>query len=214
MLSVNQALASHGVNIVFRRALSHGDLVVWEALRTDLEFCNLSEHQDRVSWALEPSGQFLVNSMYKLLLQGPAWPCAKLIWKANLPLKIKIFTWQLAIDRLPSSEQINHRHGPTDSFCVMCGHVESTDHIFFKCGFAIFMWSGIRTILNVTWNPSFFAQFFQIISSLSHGHEKAVWILFAAQSMALWQIRNKIAMENSFPNQPADCVLKTLVFLQ
>jgi hypothetical protein len=27
-------------------------------------------------------------------------------------------------------------------------------------------------------------------------------------------IRNKIAMEHSFPNQPADCVLKTLLFLQ
>jgi hypothetical protein len=41
-----------------------------------------------------------------------------------------------------------------------------------------------------------------------------VWILFAAQSWALWHIRNKIAMEHSFPNQPADCVHKTLFFLQ
>jgi hypothetical protein len=69
-------------------------------------------------------------------------------------------------------------------------------------------------MLNVTWNPTFFAQFFQIISVLSYGHRRAVWILFAAQSWALWHIRNKIAMKNSFPNQPADCVLKTLLFLQ
>jgi hypothetical protein len=41
-----------------------------------------------------------------------------------------------------------------------------------------------------------------------------MWIFFAAQSWALWHIRNKIAMEHSFPNQPTDCVLKTSLFLQ
>jgi hypothetical protein len=75
-------------------------------------------------------------------------------------LKIKIFTWQLAINRLPSSEQINHRHGPTDGFCVLCGQIESADHIFFSCGFTSFMWSGIRAMLNVTWNPTSFMKGF------------------------------------------------------
>jgi hypothetical protein len=41
-----------------------------------------------------------------------------------------------------------------------------------------------------------------------------VWILFAMQSWAFWHIRNKIVMEQSFPNQPTDCVLKTSLFLQ
>jgi hypothetical protein len=100
-------------------------------------------------------------------------------------LKIKIFTWQLAINRVPSSEQMNHMHGPTDGFCVLCGQIESADHIFFSCGFAGFMWSEIRAMLNVTWNPTTFTQFFQIIYVLSHGHRRAVWILFVAQSWAL-----------------------------
>jgi hypothetical protein len=68
MLSVNQALANPGVNIAFHRTLSPRDLAVWVALRTDLESCTLSEGRDRVSWALEPSDQFSVNSMYKSLL--------------------------------------------------------------------------------------------------------------------------------------------------
>jgi hypothetical protein len=129
-------------------------------------------------------------------------------------LKIKIFTWQLAINRLPSSEQINHRCGPTDGLCVRCGQVELADHIFFSCAFAAFMWSGVRAMLQVNWNPTSFAQFFRIISELSPGHGRAVWILFAAQSWVLWHICNKIVMEQSFPNQSADCVLKTFVFLQ
>jgi hypothetical protein len=97
-------------------------------------------------------------------------------------LKIKIFTWQLAINRLPSSEQINHRCGPTDGLCVMCGQVESADHIFFYCAFDAFMWSGVRAMLQVNWNPTSFAQFFRIILELSPGHGRAVSILFAAQS--------------------------------
>jgi hypothetical protein len=113
---VNQALSTPRLNIQFRRSLSPADLTPWVALRTDLDACNISDGQDRVSWALEPSGQFSVNSMYRCLLHGAAWPCARFIWKANLPLKIKIFTWQLATNRLPSCEQINHRHGPTDGF--------------------------------------------------------------------------------------------------
>jgi hypothetical protein len=79
----------------------------------------------------------------------------------------------------------------------MCGLVESADHIFFSCGFTAFMWSGIRTMLQVTWNPTSFAHFFQIISVLSPGHRRVVWILFAAQSWMLWHIHNKIAIEHS-----------------
>jgi hypothetical protein len=120
-ISVNQALEAPHLNIHFRRSLNPADLESWSALREELALCNLSEGQDRVSWALEPSGLFSVNSMYNHLLQGAAWPCAKFIWKAKLPLKIKIFTWQLAINRLPCSEQINHRFGPSDGLCVLCG---------------------------------------------------------------------------------------------
>jgi hypothetical protein len=84
-LLVYQALSNPGMNIKFCRALSPEDLAVWDALLTGLEPCSLSEGHDKVSRALEPSGEFLVNSMYKRLLQGAAWPCAKIIWKSNLP---------------------------------------------------------------------------------------------------------------------------------
>jgi hypothetical protein len=35
-----------------------------------------------------------------------------------------------------------------------------------------------------------------------------------AQSWALWHILNKISIENLFPKQPADCVFKSIIFLQ
>jgi hypothetical protein len=76
------------------------------------------------------------------------------------------------------------------------------------------MWSGLRAMRNVSWNPSSFANFIQIVTELSHETRVSFWSLFAAQSWALWHIWNKIAIEKSFPNQPADWVFKTLLFLQ
>jgi hypothetical protein len=39
-------------------------------------------------------------------------------------------------------------------------------------------------------------------------------LFFAAQSWALWIIRNKFTIEHKLPSQPADCFFKTAIFLQ
>lgn len=40
------------------------------------------------------------------------------------------------------------------------------------------------------------------------------WLLFTAQSWALWLIRNKATIDSLFVRQPADVIFKTLIFLQ
>jgi hypothetical protein len=72
----------------------------------------LSNNGDTVRWTLDPSGRFSVSSLYQKINQGPSQPHESLLWSAKLPLKIKIFLWQMAKGRLPSNEQINRRHGP------------------------------------------------------------------------------------------------------
>ena len=59
------------------------------------------------------------------------------LWTAILPLKIKIFTWQLALDRLPSSTQLAKRLARFDGKCAMCGEDEDASHIFFSCALPI-----------------------------------------------------------------------------
>jgi hypothetical protein len=120
----------------------------------------------------------------------------------------------MAKGRLPSNAQINRRHGASDGNCALCGHVETVDHIFFSCHLACFAWSGIRETLGVQWNPQSFQDFFGLVNSLSVSFKSAIWILFAAQSWALWIIRNKITIEHKLPSQPADCFFKTSIFLQ
>jgi hypothetical protein len=175
---------------------------------------SLSSLPDSVSWGLESNGKFSVSSLYRKINQGPSLPHESLLWSAKLPLKIKIFLWQMAKGRLPSNAQINRRHGASDGNCALCGTSETVDHIFFSCHLACFAWSGIREALGVQWNPHSFQDFFGIVNSLPISFKSAIWLLFAAQSWALWIIRNKFTIEHKLPSQPADCFFKTSIFLQ
>jgi hypothetical protein len=126
-------------------------------------------------------------------------PLTKYIWNNHLPLKIKNFTWQLSQGRLPSNEQIQPRGGRSDGLCALCGQIEIVDHIFFQCPLASFLWSGVRDLFSVDWNPQSQVEWFSILDSLNPKAQRPVWVFFAAQSSALWTTRNKFYIERKFP---------------
>jgi hypothetical protein len=211
---VAQALSISPATLQFRRSFGPKEVDAWELLVQDLQQVHLSSEVDQVKWALEPHGKFSVSSLYRKINQGPSLLHEKLLWKARLPLKIKIFLWQMAKGKMLANEQIHRRHGRSNGQCVLCGQVESINHIFFSCVLASFMWSGIREAFGVQWNPKTLDDFLAILNRLTPIVRQSFWILFAAQSWALWLIRNKLTIENSFPKQPADCFYKTGMFLQ
>ena len=86
---------------------------------------------DLVRWDLEPSGRTSVASMYRKLAQGASVAHCRDVWSATLPLKIKIFTWQLALDRLPTCSQLAKHLALRNEFCSLCGQIEDASHIFF-----------------------------------------------------------------------------------
>jgi hypothetical protein len=46
---------------------------------------------------------FSVKLLYFKLYQGMSVAHFKDMWESRVPLKIKIFSWQLALDKLPSN---------------------------------------------------------------------------------------------------------------
>jgi hypothetical protein len=166
-----------------------------------------------VSWRLEPSGRFSTRSLYRALRNGPKLPLTKLIWQPRIPLKIKIFTWLSCRGRLPSNNLIRSR-GASDGNCALCGLPESVDHILFQCILAKFMWSGVRSMFGVNWNPRSLQEWFVILLTLNAQARRMIWTFFAAQSWALWTTRNKFTLENKFPQQLANYVFKCLINLQ
>jgi transcription elongation factor Elf1 len=70
------------------------------------------------------------------------------IWRAKLPLKIKIFLWQVCNDKIKSAEQLKAKNwnGPLE--CKLCGEVKSTSHIFLECAVAMFSWRVVSDVVG------------------------------------------------------------------
>jgi hypothetical protein len=119
------------MGIRFRRTFNQLASEEWRQLLLILENTTLCQGQDNITWGLDPSRVYTVSSMYNKLSQGASVAHFKEIWATKLPLKIKIFSRQLALGHLPSSDLITYRHGPASGRCALCNHVENINHIFF-----------------------------------------------------------------------------------
>ena len=136
------------------------------------------------------------------------------IWGARLPLKLKNFTWQLALDRLPAGKQLAERKGSSNGRCRLCGEIEDTTHIFFSCVLAKLGWSVVRQLLGCSWSPANFPQFHVIVQHLLGQRRRLAWVLISVLFWSLWVTRNKLAIEGVVLKHPSDLVYKFMMFLQ
>jgi hypothetical protein len=213
MISVAQACGEPGA-VRFWQNFDAELRLEWLELVTVMDVTQLGVGPDAVRWTLDPSGVFTVKSMYSKLSQGASVAHFKDVWDAKLPLKVKIFTSQLVINKLPTRSLIAAILGPSMGRCALCDAIEDVNHIFITCSLAKFMWSFIRQLLDCAWSPANFPQFSAIVANLLGGQQRVIWALFAAQSWALWLTRNKLSIESKLIKHPADVIFKTLVFLQ
>jgi len=76
----------------------------------------LSNDSDSPVWTWEKSGNFSVKSFYYSLCRDQTTMPNKHIWKARVPLKIKVFMWlsqQEAILTKDNMAKRNWQRGPT-----------------------------------------------------------------------------------------------------
>ncbi|XP_058733701.1 uncharacterized protein LOC131605347 [Vicia villosa] len=131
-------------------------LADWEKVRTILEaFGNLGEEKDGVEWMPNSSDGFSVASCYevyasKRILYGPNcrfYEAKGLVWKSEVPFKIKAFGWRLLANRLPTKDLLVLRGVsiPFDNLkCSFCRfHLENRDHSFFACSYVKNIWKEI-----------------------------------------------------------------------
>ena len=174
-MSVADALRSPPSEIHFKRELLGPEQASLVALRQLIDRVVLSDQPDAVSWALTSSGKFSVKSLYRKLCQGPSQLVVAGLWKARLPLKIKLFLWQMFRDKLPTSLNVAKRNGPADGPCALCGDPEDANHAFFRCPLARFAWSAVRSAARVTWDPRSAAELIHILDALQGPTKRVVW---------------------------------------
>ena len=147
-IMVADALRVHPPTISFFRPLEAGEATAWEALVAELEGWSLSHDQDQIDWKLAASRKFSVKSLYEKLTEGNELDMARRLWNAGIPLKIKIFMWQMFRNRLPTSDNVAKCNGLTNGTCAICGLGEDANHVFFRCCLARFAWSAVRDTFN------------------------------------------------------------------
>jgi len=124
------------------------------------------------------------------------------LWKTKLPLKIKVFLWQLSHNKLQSAVALKKRGWKGDPYCCLCGRLETTKHIFFSCSLARFVWSGVGLAFSRDTIP-------KSLDDLQVGgivvffktNMRLGFIMFAGFAWALWKARNKTwRLKRSFRN--------------
>ena len=92
-------------------------------------------------WNLNKNKRFTIKSVYEWLERDLAGPNFKWIWKASIPLKIKIFLWQLFQNAVLIRDNLWKRNCPGNPICSFCTNMETANHLFFTCSLARTVWA-------------------------------------------------------------------------
>lgn len=201
----------------FKRSLTSQEYDSWLGLLEDIKDVTLTDNKtDSVHWELDKSRKFSTKSLYRFITdRGTISRVAQLVWKSKIPLKIKIFLWQLFNNKLQTAQNLAKKGWKGDVKCCLCGVTESVDHIFFHCPMAIFVWSFIKHTFGLGGFPKDLNDFCQ--SWLRGGvslPNKLIMFLFAGISWALWNSRNKLAISKVAPKASSDVIFNAISYMQ
>jgi hypothetical protein len=132
------------LNIYFRRGLVGQLCEQWMDLVAHLVHIRLNTTSDTFRWDLSADGSFSVHSMYKGLITNVNVAWHKDIWKAKMPLKIKIFMWYLHSGVVLTKDNLLKHNWKENAKCSFCTQNETIDYLFFHCQLAKFIWRLVR----------------------------------------------------------------------
>lgn len=119
--------------------------------------------EDFWAWEKEKHGNYSVKSAYQLLEDeqdrtvgnhdGPGvsdeqqW---KLIWKLDVPPKVKVFWWRVLHEYLPAKKVLHKKHIEPTAFCETYGaDEESIRHVLVECTVAKLFWDPTKALIGV-----------------------------------------------------------------
>jgi hypothetical protein len=126
-------MAQRGWRMNFRRRLNENQQNQLRQMRDMLSACALSTEKDMVKWIWEKSGTFSVKSMYNHLFSLEGNNPTKKLWKAKVPMKIKIFMWLIDANAILTKDNLSRKNWEGDKRCFFCNIFESIEHLFFDC---------------------------------------------------------------------------------
>ncbi|XVF17816.1 hypothetical protein REPUB_Repub10bG0157100 [Reevesia pubescens] len=158
---------------------------------------------DILVWHYDRKGQYTVRSGYRLLcsstpgnnvsLASASSPAGKrvseLLWRANVPPKLRVFAWKAVNDILPTFDNLSKRNIDVDRQCSRCfGHNETALHVLRDCAFA----DGVWKLRNLSWarDGSEPDNILTWMHTAVDTADQDMLQRFMAQIWALWKARN------------------------
>ncbi|KAJ1698015.1 hypothetical protein LUZ63_006527 [Rhynchospora breviuscula] len=117
--------------------------------------CRFSNGNALPWWNWTTTGIFSSSSAYGVLSNsGVLSMYHPFLWNMKSPPKVRIFLWLLLQDRLHTQQNLLLRGWPSATACPSCTStfVETTDHLFLQCQFAIDVWTLVQIRFSL---PSF-----------------------------------------------------------
>lgn len=175
----------------------------------------ITEEADAVTWALEKSGQYTVRSMYRMMAhRGVINYRMRTVWGCKLPMKLKIFLWQIMQDKLQTGTNLKKKKWKGNHKCTICDVPETSDHIFFTCILARFTWTCIKEAMGWDRVPIGLQDFLEKWVKRGSKNNNLVIYCFTIVLWSLWTTRNKFAIEGVFPSQPLEILIKINFWMQ
>uniref|UniRef100_A0A453EVL0 Uncharacterized protein n=1 Tax=Aegilops tauschii subsp. strangulata TaxID=200361 RepID=A0A453EVL0_AEGTS len=102
--------------------------------------------------------------------------------------------WQWIRGRIPSGVEVRKRNGPGTGLYPLCGVPEDSNHIFFTCLSAQFLWGCFREVVGGNWCHTNFPDMFAELQA-SFPHSRHIrWLEIGTLAWTLWTIRNRFVI--------------------
>jgi hypothetical protein len=169
---------------------------------------------DGVVWGLTPNKRFSTKSVYQCLERNIAGSHNKWIWKAKIPLKIKIFLWQLFQNAVQTRDNLKRRKWEGSPLCSFCNQIETANHLFFSCSHARVLWGTLGTMFGASTCPNSLWQCWTWLLAYFPRGKKFHMLLLAAGCWAIWNVRNQITFEKKVVKSPMVTIFSMCAFLR
>ncbi|GJW91788.1 RNA-directed DNA polymerase, eukaryota, reverse transcriptase zinc-binding domain protein [Tanacetum coccineum] len=210
MITVEAKLAHENLGCSLRRVPRDGaEMMQYSELTVNLDGIQLSMMQDRWSWSLEGSGNFLVASVRKYIDDNKLTGASSATrWVKAVPIKINVMAWKVRLNALSTRLNISHRGLELQSIlCLNCDKdVESTSHIFFGCSMARDLSRKIASWWDICYSEfSSYEEWLDWLLNLRiHSRYKEVLEgVFYIMWWLVWSFRNKSLFGPSIPYKVA-----------
>lgn len=104
----------------------------------------------------------------------------KRLWKAKMPLKIKIFMWLVQQNAILTKDNLLKRKWQGEGKCAFCIENETVQHLFFECPMAKFVWSLVAMVVGAQYGPTTMEQFWLWVNRAMPGGNKFHMVGLAA----------------------------------